>query len=218
MAMTPEEKRASHRRATAAYELRYPERVKATQKRSRDTHKKKRNAYSASYWKKNSVAIARRHKLSYDADPEISRARARQFYAEHTEECRARSTAYHRDNPEKIRAIQKAWRLANPEKARAKSKARKARKKGAPINDLTHAQWLEIQEGQKHRCYYGGKRCKGKLTQDHIIPLSKGGSHTASNVIGACAVCNSKKQAGPPPKPVQPFLFLIASPRKRKAS
>jgi 5-methylcytosine-specific restriction endonuclease McrA len=75
------------------------------------------------------------------------------------------------------------------------------------VNDLTKDQWLLIQEAQNHRCAYCGRRAKGHLTQDHILALANGGSHTLHNVIGACRPCNSKKHTGPPPVPVQPLLL-----------
>lgn len=106
-----------------------------------------------------------------------------------------------------------AWAKANPELAHSYANLHASRKRGAAISDLTAAQWLEIQEAQGHRCYYCGKRCKGKLTRDHLTPLSKGGNHTLHNVIAVCRSCNSKKHIGPPLKPVQPFLLTIAPAR-----
>jgi 5-methylcytosine-specific restriction endonuclease McrA len=41
------------------------------------------------------------------------------------------------------------------------------------------------------RCYYCG--LERKLTQDHVVPLSKGGSHSKDNVVAACRSCNSSK-------------------------
>ena len=32
-----------------------------------------------------------------------------------------------------------------------------------------------------------------RLTQDHVIPLSKGGQHIKENIVPACPSCNSKK-------------------------
>ncbi|PWT77618.1 MAG: HNH endonuclease [Chloroflexi bacterium] len=84
------------------------------------------------------------------------------------------------------------------------------------VNDLTNEQWLEIQEVQKHKCYYCGNRCKGHLTQDHIIPLVRGGGHTLHNVIAACKACNSKKQRNHAPIPVQPLLLTLAPAKKQK--
>ena len=54
-----------------------------------------------------------------------------------------------------------------------------------------------LKEKQNHTCYY----CKCALDYttpkqvhlDHVIPLSKGGLHTLSNVVWSCASCNSSK-------------------------
>lgn len=124
-----------------------------------------------------------------------------------------------KQHPEKKRANDRLNRQRHPEKQAEIRRAKDARKRHAPINDLSHAQWEEIQAVQDHRCYYCDKRCKGQLTQDHIIALIKGGSHTVSNVIGACRSCNSKKHTGAPPVPVQPLLLTIAPARtKRRTS
>jgi 5-methylcytosine-specific restriction endonuclease McrA len=56
---------------------------------------------------------------------------------------------------------------------------------------LTSTQWLAILNANKHRCYYC--KVKTRLTMDHVIPLSKGGKHTASNIVPACGPCNSRK-------------------------
>jgi 5-methylcytosine-specific restriction endonuclease McrA len=77
------------------------------------------------------------------------------------------------------------------------------------LNDLSVAQWREIKVAYGHRCVYCGRKMQ-HLTQDHITPLSKGGSHTAPNVVPACLSCNSKKRARAPLVPVQPLLLTIA--------
>ena len=42
-----------------------------------------------------------------------------------------------------------------------------------------------------HSCQYCGSN--KRLTLDHVIPRSKGGSHTWDNVVTACERCNSQK-------------------------
>jgi 5-methylcytosine-specific restriction endonuclease McrA len=84
----------------------------------------------------------------------------------------------------------------------------RARKKNAAICDFTVAQWKALQEHFDHRCAYCGRRAKGKLTQDHITPLSQGGNHTLSNIVPACSSCNSKKHTKKPLSEVQPILLL----------
>jgi len=41
-------------------------------------------------------------------------------------------------------------------------------------------------------CAYCGKMT-GKLTKDHVIPKSKGGTRCASNIVMACEPCNQAK-------------------------
>ena len=44
------------------------------------------------------------------------------------------------------------------------------------------------------RCVYCGKRhAVGKLTLDHVIPRAAGGSNAPSNLVTACARCNTEK-------------------------
>lgn len=160
-------------------------------------HQAQRLADRKAYRKANKESVAAGQHASYIANRPQRLAYIKQWRAAHPN--------YIRD---RLRA--------NPEIGRQYVKDRRASKLNAPINDITPAQWLEIQEAQKHRCYYCGKRRKGKLTQDHITPLTKGGAHTLHNIIGACNLCNSKKQTGPPPAPVQPFLLTIAPARKKR--
>jgi 5-methylcytosine-specific restriction endonuclease McrA len=75
--------------------------------------------------------------------------------------------------------------------AAARSNNKRKRMKDATISTLTVQQWEELQRTYKYRCVYCGE--KKPLTQDHIIPLSKGGNHMKENVIPACRSCNAKK-------------------------
>jgi 5-methylcytosine-specific restriction endonuclease McrA len=60
-------------------------------------------------------------------------------------------------------------------------------------SDLTAGAWLEIQEKQSFVCAYCNQ-IAAKLTMDHVIPLSRGGTNTRANVVGACKRCNSQKK------------------------
>jgi 5-methylcytosine-specific restriction endonuclease McrA len=89
--------------------------------------------------------------------------------------------------------------------SRRKAERRRVRLLGG-VSDLTEAQWQLIKKAYKFRCAYCGK--KKPLTQDHIIPVSRGGQDTASNIVPACRSCNSKKNAGGILCPVQPVFPL----------
>lgn len=66
---------------------------------------------------------------------------------------------------------------------------------GKGCNTLTLEEWKAIKARYQNRCAYCHQR--RPLTKDHLVPLSKGGFHTAINVIPACKSCNSKKGARP---------------------
>lgn len=200
------------------YRLLNPEKVAASQVAYRTTNREKirqadRERYARNPEKHRSQAHAYRiqhpgdvkqsQKEYYDRNPEPRREASRQWYAKNRRHVKARSRAYRVSNPAIIKANKARYR---------------ARKYQAPINDLTAAQWSEIQAAQDHRCYYCGKRRKGKLTKDHIQALSKSGGHTLHNIIGACSSCNSRKGTKPPPIPVQPLLLTIAPTKKKRGT
>lgn len=212
-----------------------PETRRRTLQIWRETHKTHIRAYERQYRLAHAEELKlhrQQHGLS-QTQRAAAVARTARWAEEHPEQTRINKLRYYETNKELIakrrrerrratlaasRAKDQQWREANPGKIRATARRRRAQKKHAPLNDLTHEQWLEIQAAQEHRCYYCGKRRKGKLTQDHSVPLSDGGSHTLHNVIGACRSCNSRKGTRPPPIPVQPLLLTIAPAKKRKAS
>ena len=99
-------------------------------------------------------------------------------------------------------------KLAN----RLKASRYNARKNNASICDLTAEEWEAIKKFYYHKCYYSGSgtQCsKGNLEMDHIIPLSKGGNHTMSNIVPSCRKHNAQKRDGSPRIPVQPLLLLV---------
>jgi 5-methylcytosine-specific restriction endonuclease McrA len=74
----------------------------------------------------------------------------------------------------------------------------------------------EVLKRDRHRCQYCGST--KRLTLDHVIPKSKGGTHSWDNVVAACSHCNARKgdrtpsQAGMPlkTKPKAPMHPAIA--------
>ena len=57
--------------------------------------------------------------------------------------------------------------------------------------DLTFDDWQEVLSTYGDKCAYCG--CPPE-TMDHVVPLSRGGKHTKSNVVPACRSCNSSKK------------------------
>ena len=81
----------------------------------------------------------------------------------------------------------------NLEKKRFTNQRYKARKRNA-LGSHTFEEWQLLKEFYKYMCLC----CKQtepniKLTEDHIIPLSKGGSDYIENIQPLCTSCNTKK-------------------------
>lgn len=133
----------------------------------------------------------------YAQNKPAAQRRSRRWYDTH----RAEKARYDRDRYElqrdrilpRARVTGRLWRARNLERLRLSEQRRRARK-AAVLNDLTAAQWAEIV------AYFGGwcAYCLQPVpspTIDHLRPISRGGSHTATNVVPACGPCNSSKGA-----------------------
>lgn len=98
-----------------------------------------------------------------------------------------------------------AWKRANRSKSVAQDQRRRARIRDLP-STLTDAEWSIIKQIYGNKCAYCHR--KRPLTMDHVVPISKGGPHTADNVVPACRSCNSRKGARQPHAPLQMHLLM----------
>ena len=124
---------------------------------------------------------------------------------EHAREWRAANKEKVREwrvaNKERLRQYARQWAKKNPEKCCAIVAKRNALKRKATVGSIEAIQRIYdlAQNGNRVRCYLCGKMIpKGERHVDHIVPLSKGGAHSASNLAVACASCNLKKHAKMP--------------------
>lgn len=87
---------------------------------------------------------------------------------------------YRKENPEIINAI------------KVHTEQRRRKRASKLPSDFTPEQWKECKDYFNHECAYCGRKLKN-LTQDHFVPLSKGGGYTKDNIVPSCRSCNSKK-------------------------
>ncbi len=126
-----------------------------------------------------------------EAEQERLRSRDRAAYDRAIERRRQLTRERMRANAAGNRARVRQWRLNNPEKAQAASAIKKARKRGIEAT-LTPGEWLAILNQYERRCYYCGLGGV-PMQQEHMIPLSRSGAHSAENVVPACGPCNNSK-------------------------
>jgi len=182
-----------------------PEKRRAAQRRRAQTpaeKERKRAWYQAHKAQQRAKQLTRRA-----ANREAYLAYMGAYNAAHREERRAYGKRYRETHREERRIYQRAYHKAHPEVVKASFHRRRAQQAAAGKNDLTAHQWKEIKAHYDHRCVYCGRKMS-RLTMDHILPLSKGGEHTFTNIVPACKACNDRKYTGAPLVPVQPLLVL----------
>ncbi len=89
------------------------------------------------------------------------------------------------------------WKCQNPKRRKVNDLAYKHRRKAhLALAEGTHTwtQWIERVVFCGWKCFYCAKQLSfSTLTQDHRIPLSRGGTNWPSNLVPACGSCNSRK-------------------------
>jgi len=127
-------------------------------------------------------------RAAWAANPEKSRALCRKWKAANLELSHTAAIAYRENNCEKIRVSDRERYAANPEKAILKNLLRRARKKGCEVRTVTAKDYRRIMSAPCYLCLIAPS-----TTEEHIIPLSRGGRHSIGNLLGACQPCNSRK-------------------------
>lgn len=195
-----------------------PEHIKTLKEASRQRHLDRDKAYKRKHYRDNQERYKewerqrylretpegrkRRYALAKiwrDNNPDKVREYARNLYKKKPEHFLAKSKAWHARNPERSKQLNRDWRKANPERISQLAAKRRAIDVGAE-GMFTPEDVTRLTAIQKGRCACCKK--KRKLTVDHIIPLSKGGTNWPSNLQMLCKSCNSRKHD------VDPVVFM----------
>lgn len=93
---------------------------------------------------------------------------------------------------EHIRVIRREWVDRNRLHVRIKNIERRSLKVSSGKHTLN--EFLELCDNHLWKCAYCRIDLDTKtVTEDHVIPLSKGGSNLISNIVPSCLSCNCKK-------------------------
>ena len=118
----------------------------------------------------------------------------KQRWAKNNHEKKLESQRRWRENhPDKVREVSKRYYNANLEKQRIIRSNRRARKAAAE-GSHTVADMRRQYKAQKGKCWW----CSKKVTwedhhNDHLIPLSRGGTNWPNNMVITCVHCNLSK-------------------------
>lgn len=189
----------SHREERQAYNALY-----------RNTHAERLRAHRQTEeyraWHREQARRANRR------NPELASKRDLRYRKSHKEQLRAYRKKYRKRNLEKIRTYmrgylkkyrsknkhrfiqyRKTWALRNPASLQAKRYAKRAFEKQIE-GSYSALEWQTLCRKYDYRCLRCGKREPDiKLTVDHIIPTSRGGTNYIDNIQPLCGECNSSK-------------------------
>ena len=134
------------------------------------------------------AAIASRYEDAHAEDRHTKRV-AR--HAANRDSDREASRDWYYANYERARATTDRWAREHPDEARAGIERVRVRRLAAP-GDVTPAQWGVVRRRFRGHCAYCGQPGR-TIEMDHVVPLSRGGTHTPDNVVPACFACNRSK-------------------------
>lgn len=147
----------------------------------------------------------------YAANPELFIARSMAAARKAPEKARARRRKWAAKNPDKLTAAIKDWGLRHPEKLQFYSATRRVCVENA-LSTLTLEEWQSRLVEFNFHCAYCLLPFGDETPEiDHMLPISRGGTHTYENCIPACRSCNARKSDKTPAEFMQYLCNLNQS-------
>lgn len=92
-------------------------------------------------------------------------------------------------HPERRRAASRQWDRDNPWSKLGRDARRRALKAGATLGPVDYRQLC----ASAADCYLCGSELDGEVHLDHVVPLARGGAHSAANLRPTHVACNLRK-------------------------
>jgi len=180
-----------------------PENVKAYHKKYRAKwiaigNNKERLRQSQREWSKRNPRKGKPGigKARYWKHRDTSLEKSKNWYRNNREKALARAKLHHEKNREARLEYLRKWQKDHPEKNFEYNNKRRALELAAHGNLLTIKDFVRKTKSKRTAvCYYCKRRCSSKKIHfDHIVPLAKGGLHSADNLCVSCPECNWSKR------------------------
>ena len=195
--MTKEEQREYNRQ----YHIKNKEKMKERKKecnRLRYLRDRERIKASVAEYRLNNPEKVKEFKYEYYLKNKIKiHEKGKNWIVENIEKHRKYKKQWQFDNPDKMKKYRRSYRKNHPEQIRDDAQRRRVMKLNGYHEKINS---LKIYERDQWICQLCDEKVDKFLkwpdslspSLDHIIPLSKGGSHTMKNVQCAHLICNIK--------------------------
>lgn len=175
-----------------AYVAKNQERIQQYRRNHYHTHKDYYRQYHKEHRRTHRERYRQRARAQYYAHREQKLEWGRSYRETHREQMRQLRQSYHETHLEYERQRCKEWRKSNPLKNAELSRRYTATKRSTSVDGVNYRFILE-RDGM--HCYICEKDILPHHTMhfDHVVPLSRGGTHTEENVRPTHAQCNLRK-------------------------
>ncbi len=148
------------------------------------------NAKDKEYYRKNRETKISKKKVYNQSNVDKIKKYQKHYRDKTTEKRLKYANNWRKENKDRLKKMNSSWQKRNPAKVVALSQRHRSLKMNAQ-GSYTAKEWLELVELHDGKCVACG--VKGKLTVDHVVPLSKGGTNFIDNLQPLCSKCNSSK-------------------------
>jgi len=166
-----------------------PDKMLVMWRRYQAKYKMRLSDYNKSYRQENLEGLKSQSKKYYLENKDAVLARNKNYLILNPQVVRISSRNYRANHPERARDNGARWRESNPELCREQSQRRRARRLNNGVFKVTSGELARLYASP---CAYCGQPSKHL---DHIVPISRGGTHSIGNLTGSCASCNFSKGA-----------------------
>jgi len=125
-----------------------------------------------------------------EANKETCNANSRAWNANNSERRKQNQTKWITNNPEYHKTKTREWMRNHPEVQRKAKLKRKALKLQNGVFVIPNSFFVTLYNSP---CIYCGST--QNIEADHVIPISRGGTHSIGNLAPACRKCNASKNS-----------------------
>jgi len=163
-------------------------------------NREKQKAYGKIRYQSDRTKFIEKARRWGKANPEKRKASIRKNSSKNT----ARTKKWIAANKERHDANKQRYYKSHYQDFLRRNHVRRALQKKATVNLAGIKAWMKsVQSKPTCTCYYCQSVIKtSELHWEHIVPLSRGGSHSVENLCVSCAACNLSKHS----KSVQAFI------------